>query len=308
MKVLRQLAQFVRHLPGIEAQERLWQLLRRPYHWILNSGGSGVQVLVGGMSRVRMPAELSGAFWEQYEPETVAALVGWLRSHPGGRVLDVGSSLGILSAVALFSDPEAEVVAFESDLASVAAAKRMCQYAPGRRLQLVYGFLSDLPTEVTPLASAIAATEAELARAGTRGEVGTTRFACLADLRPDSPPARRLDDLLAAEGSEGVGIRPTLLKCDVEGAELLVLRGAADFLRRARPELLLSVHPPALPTYGHSRDEVETFLKALNYEIHFLAADHEEHWWCEVKQKLGMEDPAALGELRSLEAPMAGHY
>ena len=299
MKVLRQVAQWVRHLPVMERQEKLWQLLRRPYHWILNRGGRGVLVVVGGKAPVRMPAEFSGAFWEQYEPESVAALVDWLKSHPGGRVLDVGSALGILSVVALFADPPSEVVAFDSDLASVAAAKRMCQYAPGRRLQSVYGFLSDLATEVTPLASALVATEAELARTGIRGDIGTTRFACLADPPADSTPIRRLDDLLASEGVDAVGLRPTLLKCDVEGAELLVLRGAADFLRRAQPELLLSVHPPALPSYGHSRGDVESFLKALGYEIRCLAVDHEEHWWCEMKRDPRRELPAHLAGERA---------
>lgn len=288
MSRLRQLAQFVRHLPGIEGQERLWQFLRRPYHWLLNRGGRGVLVKVGGVSPVRIPAEFTGARWELYEPETVAALVAWLGSHPGGRVLDVGCSLGILSAVVLFADPASEVVAFDSDLASIAAARRMCQYAPGRRLQVVHGFLSDLPTEVAPLAAAIAATEAELAQTGTRGDVGTTRFACLTDLQVGGPPTRRLDDLLAGEErAQAVKVRPMLLKCDVEGAELLVLRGAADLLRRSRPALLLSVHPPALPAYGYSREQVETFLTDLHYEMRCIAVDHEEHWWCEVKAEPG---------------------
>lgn len=67
----------------------------------------------------------------------------------------------------------------------------------------------------------------------------------------------------------------------VEGAELLVLRGAETFLRRVSPVLSLSVHPPALPGYGHSKADVEAFLKRLCYEVRVLAVDHEEHWWCE---------------------------
>lgn len=284
MSALRRLAQFVRHLPGLEGQEKVWQLLRKPYHWVLDRGGRGVLVKVGGVSHVRIPASFTGARWEEYEPEAVAALVVWLQNHPGGRVLDVGSSLGILSAVALFSDLASEVVAFDSDLASIAAAKRMCQFAPGGRLRLVHGFLSDSPSEVVSLTSAIAATEAALSQTGMRGDIGTTRFVCLTDARTGGPPARRLDDLLVEAGKlEGVGSRPTLLKCDVEGAELLVLRGATELLRRSKPALLLSVHPPALPSYGHSKEDVEGFLIDLNYEIQCIAVDHEEHWWCEAK-------------------------
>jgi len=60
------------------------------------------------------------------------------------------------------------------------------------------------------------------------------------------------------------------------GGELLVLYGAETFLRRLHPDLLLSVHPWALPSYEHSKGEVEKYLHGLNYEIHCLAVDHEE--------------------------------
>src|SRR4029077_12887077 len=88
---------------------------------------------------------------------------------------------------------------------------------------------------------------------------------------------RRLDDLFANNVPEK---RPILIKCDVEGAELLVLLGGETLLRRVHPDLLLSIHPTALPSYGHSKNEIEGFLKHLGYEIRCLAVDHEEHWWC----------------------------
>ncbi|MEO8198254.1 MAG: FkbM family methyltransferase [Thermoanaerobaculia bacterium] len=286
MSTLRRFAKFVRHLPWMERQERFWSLLRRPYHLALDVGGRGVKVRIGGKLLVRIPAEYAGAPWEDYEPEAVAALAGWLAEHPTGRVLDVGCSIGILSAAAIFSGPAVEVVAFDSDLSSVAAAMRMCRHARGERLQVVHGFLSNDPTELCSLAVAVSATKRELARTGLGGEPGTTRFACITDIHEDSAPARRLDDLMAPELENGLDIRPTLLKCDVEGAELLVLRGGANFLRKARPELLLSVHPPALPSYGHSTGDVEAFLRQMDYEVHCLAIDHEEHWWCEPKETL----------------------
>jgi FkbM family methyltransferase len=229
-----------------------------------------------------MPAEFAGGEWEQFEPATIDIFARWVRQHPGGLVLDVGSSLGIFSAVALFADPSVEVVAFDSDLASIAATRRMCEHASGRRLRLVHGFLGQTPTESKSLASAVAATKATLVQTGVRGDVGTTRFVCLTDPDVGSIPCRRLDDLFSAEVVER---RPLLIKCDVEGAELLVLCGAENLLRSARPDLLLSIHPPALPGYGHSREGVREFLEGTGYEIRCVEVDHEEHWWCEFKQK-----------------------
>jgi len=255
-------------------------MLRKPYHRLLNRGGRGVKVMVGGTAAVWIPAEFAGGNWERYEPEAVAIFSAWVHRHPGGLVLDLGSSIGLFSAVALFADPSVEVVAFDSDLSSLAAARRICRHAPGSRLRLVHGLLAQAPTDNSSLASAVITTEEALLRTGARGDAGTTRYICITDPDAHSVPRRRLDDLLAASFVER---RSMLIKCDVEGAELLVLQGAEKLLRRARPDLLLSVHPLALPTYGHSKTEVEAFLENLGYEIRCIAVDHEEHWWCVIK-------------------------
>lgn len=278
LRNLRRMAQYIRHLPGLERAEWLWAAARGPYHRVLGAGGRGVEVKVGGTAAVRMPPEFSGGAWETFEPEAVAALADWVRRHPGGLVLDIGSSIGIFSAIALFAGDDVEVVAFDPDLASLAAVGRLCAHADGARLRLVHGFVTRAASETASLEQAAARTQAALLRSGIRGEVGTTRYASLTDADADAVPRWRLDDLLTAPAG-----RPTLIKCDVEGAELLVLAGGEALLRRAHPHLLLSVHPPALPGYGHSKAEVEAFLRRLGYDIRCLAVDHEEHWWCELR-------------------------
>ena len=120
----------------------------------------------------------------------------------------------------------------------------------------------------------MASTEAALLRTGVSGDVGTTRYVCLPNSEVGTIPCRRLDDLFEPETVSG---RSMLIKCDVEGAELNVLSGGESLLRVVRPDLLLSVHPPALPSYGHSKKDVEVFLKKLGYQIRCLAVDHEEH-------------------------------
>ena len=96
MSMIRRISQKIRHLPGLEQADPVWRVLRRPYHRLLNLGGRGVKVMVGGKSAVWMPAEFAGGSWERYEPEAVALYSDWVRRHPGGVVLDVGSSIGIL--------------------------------------------------------------------------------------------------------------------------------------------------------------------------------------------------------------------
>jgi hypothetical protein len=75
--------------------------------------------------------------------------------------------------------------------------------------------------------------------------------------------------------------RPCLVKCDVEGAEQIVLAGAAELMRQCKPTLLISVHPPYLPRFGGSVDAIRQLLTDRGYAIEIIGIDHEEHWLCQ---------------------------
>lgn len=63
-----------------------------------------------------------------------------------------------------------------------------------------------------------------------------------------------------------VGVRPDLVKIDVEGAELLVLRGAGSLLGESYPTIILAIHPYWLPT-GQSTAQIVELLKAYGYTV-----------------------------------------
>ncbi len=58
-----------------------------------------------------------------------------------------------------------------------------------------------------------------------------------------------------------------LVKMDVEGAELSVLRSGQRFLERVKPKLLIEVHDYALPQFGDSAPTVYEFLTNHGYSI-----------------------------------------
>jgi FkbM family methyltransferase len=62
------------------------------------------------------------------------------------------------------------------------------------------------------------------------------------------------------------GRRVTFVKCDVEGAELFVLRGALCVLREHRPVVLCEVAERLTARYGHRPSDVFDALAAQGYD------------------------------------------
>lgn len=66
---------------------------------------------------------------------------------------------------------------------------------------------------------------------------------------------------------------------DIEGAELLALRGAAHVLIEHRPLVWVSIHPDLMERdFGHKRSDVLDLMASLDYTAERLEIDHEEHW------------------------------
>lgn len=63
------------------------------------------------------------------------------------------------------------------------------------------------------------------------------------------------------------GLAPEVIKIDVEGAEVGVLRGARNILAQHRPILILSVHPREIVLAGESLDRLRAVVAEAGYEI-----------------------------------------
>lgn len=67
--------------------------------------------------------------------------------------------------------------------------------------------------------------------------------------------------------------RPRVVKIDVEGAEVEVLRGAAELLARARPLIIFEHVPATAALYGASPGEPWELLSELDYEVFSVTGD-----------------------------------
>lgn len=60
--------------------------------------------------------------------------------------------------------------------------------------------------------------------------------------------------------------RLDFVKCDVEGAELLVLQGGVETIRRFHPTLYVEIGEDYLARMGHHAKDVFNFLRSVDYE------------------------------------------
>jgi FkbM family methyltransferase len=173
-------------------------------------------------------------------PRTEPELWEWLKANVrrGERVLDVGSFLGIYAiAVARWAGPDSRVLAFEP---TPATAETLARHVEMNGLQDRVKVLrialgegegaADIHEHSEPYRNAIGVTDP----AGTH-----TRDRRVVVSTIDAVCERR-------------SFEPTLIRMDVQGLELAVLKGARRTIARGRGRLriVLEVHPQLWPLHG----------------------------------------------------------
>ncbi|MBD2156181.1 FkbM family methyltransferase [Leptolyngbya sp. FACHB-16] len=196
--------------------------------------------------------------WE-LEAEDVAIQAIQQYLHPGQVFVDVGANFGLHTLHAAKQVGEQGFVfAFEPVPSNLKLLRRNIA-------------LNGIEHQVLIVPSAVSnQTEATLSFHVPDEEIPVTASLSTAEQSRSIQVANvRLDDYW-----EMVNRPIHLIKIDVEGAELEVLRGAENLLQRWRPHLLIEVHGFALPAFGSSVEELQDFLTKLGYQEHRLESAH----------------------------------
>ena len=212
----------------------------RPGHPIRRAAGPLYSALLDAATLGRgLPATINGAVfridprfrwtaWHAHE----AAVADFLRARvsPGQCCFDVGANVGIyVLQLARWSAPDGRVVAFEPNPATLRVLRRHVR-------------LNHLDSRVTvvPMGAGAAAGDALLydTEAGSGlSRIGAVHPGTRVPVTPQTIAMTTVDEYCRTSG-----LVPDWMLIDVEGYEYEVLRGAADTLRRHRPQVVVELH------------------------------------------------------------------
>lgn len=197
----------------------------RPLRWLIRHipAGAVMPVLQGPLRGARWVAGASdaGCWLGSYEAEVQELLVSLVR--PGSVVYDLGANAGFFTLLASrLVGPAGKVYAFEPLPANLDVLRRHLALNRAANVTVVAAAVGDRD------GSARFEGSGSKARLGDGGAHGTAI----------EVTAVRIDTLIA----HGELAPATLVKLDVEGAELAALQGMDRLLRDVRPRLLIEFH------------------------------------------------------------------
>jgi FkbM family methyltransferase len=155
--------------------------------------------------------------------------------HPGDVVLDVGASWGMFTyRLAEQVGPDGRVLAFEPNPRVLPSLQAIATGSPGVVVHPVA--LSDVPGRASLQVPTLRRSVARPRPIDPMASLSVPDNRSDAEHDIVTVEVRRLDDVLGADAAGPV----TFVKCDVEGHELAVLRGA-DAVLAERPAILIEV-------------------------------------------------------------------
>ncbi|MGH7782131.1 MAG: FkbM family methyltransferase [Candidatus Binataceae bacterium] len=245
------MATAIRHAPGLERADWLWQRLRPIYDRMLRASfaGHGLERVINGTDRIVLSPFSRHFVGESYEPEVWSRLMREV--HPDDTVAEVGASIGIYTlALARRVGAHGRVIAFEPDPES--AAELEANVA-----------INGWQQRITVTRVVMGASCGEISFACGQGMESHVLNASETSAGTIRVPMTTLDTVFA-------DARVSLLKIDVEGFEEPVLRGAQRLLTdpERRPRVIVvEVHPFAWQAVGTTSESILALLTGARYRV-----------------------------------------
>lgn len=199
-------------------------------------------------------------FWTSYYNRRIVSLISQLL-RPGMIVIDVGANIGEISMTAAKRvGGNGRVIAFEpidkiaDELQANIDRNRLNQIIV-ERLGLSDTFAVDIP---------VYASCGQGTAADEHHGLGSLFGASTGQAPVQHISTTTLDNWIADHQIA----RVDLIKVDVEGAELMVLKGAKRTLQQFKPALIVEVQETTATTAGYRARDILDYLAALGYAFH----------------------------------------
>jgi FkbM family methyltransferase len=240
-------------------------MIKKIYYTLLNliTFGKGIAVTINNF-RVWLPARYYKYFPKNYEEENFAFFKKY--SRPGMTTLDIGAHFGLF-AVFFQKTSNGEVYAFEPTRSTLEVLKETvalnkCQdklHVVEMAVDKEAGSANFFIHQLAGGRGNTLVQNAKLGMTSSSYEVKVTSV-----------------DLFVKER----GLEVDFIKIDAEGAELGVLKGAAETIRKRRPLMILSVHPETIQNRGDSIAEIWELLQQFGYLVLLDGKEMEKNSFC----------------------------
>jgi FkbM family methyltransferase len=204
---------------------------------------------------VRMPARFFKYFPDGYEKENFCFINEQVKG--GMSVLDVGAHIGLMAVVfGKKVGDKGNVYAFEPTPTTIKILQETIKLNKINNISAVPVALADKKSKLTFYIS-------ENAADNSNSLVNNHRT----DRKEETieVEVNTIDDFAAERNIPKIDF----IKVDVEGAELQLLKGAVNTIKKDKPKMILSVHPGPIQNFGDSTKDIWNLLHDAGYKIVF---------------------------------------
>ncbi len=233
-----------RHAPSVH------ELLK----WALRQSKLPIPKLLNGKIMLVAPEMVRASPTETHILKWIGELLG-----PGDTFFDVGAHYGWMSLAACRCvEPDGRVVAFEPSPPLVECLRYNKKVNRFRQMEIVAKAVADGDDKLADFYMVNRGESFLNSLINHHGELTRNSSSKGAKIHARTVSLDKF--------CKTTGLKPDLVKIDVEGAELLVLQGCADLLKECRAKFIVAVHPTWLPEGQQASDLFELF-RSHRYRI-----------------------------------------
>jgi FkbM family methyltransferase len=253
-----------RHLQRAVDIMQIRPLARRCFRamlaWRGGPNGSLLSATQNGRQWRLLPEVALRGEFQEYET------VEWLRQviQPGMCVFDIGANVGQMTLeMAALVGPSGQVVAVEPAPGNLAVLRRHVEgNGFSGRVKIVAAACSEKSNEVIPMKIF----------GNSEDAVGSGHTLVVMQAEPTAASTMPFAIIMVKTVTvdslcDHFGLLPDVLKIDVEGAEIAVLRGARCTLRERRPQIRFGFHPFVFIDPILASSELRHLLTGCNYVL-----------------------------------------